>query len=287
MPTTSTDALVLVDKPAGVTSFDAVRAVTRAIGIRKAGHTGTLDPFATGLLVVLTGAGTRLIRFVPGEPKVYLATIRFGEERDTDDRTGTVTREAELPAASDVRAALPRFVGTLNQVPPDYSAKKVAGRRAYAMARLGASVELAPVPVRVDAWDVVSLAGDTMIARITCGGGTYLRALARDLGREAGSAAHLEALRRERCGPFHVDQATTLERLREGDTGGRPLADALGAVEREVLGPEDAARVGHGMAVDARRTGERALLVDGDGHLLAVAHRVEDRWQPDVVLARA
>lgn len=287
MSTTSTDALVLVDKPAGVTSFDAVRAVTRAIGIRKAGHTGTLDPFATGLLVVLTGAGTRLIRFVPGEPKVYLATIRFGEERDTDDRTGAVTREAPRPEIASVMAAVPGFVGTLRQVPPDYSAKKVDGRRAYAMARVGAPAELAPVAVRVDAWDVVSLTADAMVARIACGGGTYIRALARDLGRDVGSAAHLAELRRERCGPFHVDQATTLERLREGDTGGRPLTEALGDVEREVLGPEDAARVGHGMAVPARVSGERALLVDGEGQLLAVAHRTDDRWQPDVVLAHA
>ncbi|MBC7897404.1 MAG: tRNA pseudouridine(55) synthase TruB [Cytophagaceae bacterium] len=287
MSTTSTDALVLVDKPAGVTSFDAVRAVTRAIGIRKAGHTGTLDPFATGLLVVLTGAGTRLIRFVPGEPKVYLATIRFGEERDTDDRTGTVSHEAALPERAAVMAAVPCFVGTLSQVPPDYSAKKVEGRRAYAMARGGAPADLAPVSVRVDAWDVVSLSSDAMVARIACGGGTYIRALARDLGRAVGSAAHLAELRRERCGPFHVDQATTLERLREGDTGGRPLTEALGDVAREVLGPEETARVTHGMTVVARAAGERALLVDGDGHLLAVAHRADDRWQPDVVLAHA
>lgn len=287
MPTTSTDALVLVDKPAGVTSFDVVRAVSRAAGTRKAGHTGTLDPFATGLLVVLTGAGTRLIRFVPGEPKVYLATIRFGEERDTDDRTGAVTREAPLPAHADLMAAVPRFVGMVRQVPPDYSAKKVDGRRAYAMARAGDPATLEATAVRVDSWEVVSLADDTMVARITCGAGTYIRALARDLGREVGSAAHLDALRRERAGPFHVGQATTIERLRDGDTGGRSLVDALGDVAREVLAPEEVARVRHGMPVPARVDGERAMLVDVEGNLLAVAHRADDRWQPDVVLAHA
>jgi tRNA pseudouridine55 synthase len=285
MPTTSTDALVLVDKPAGVTSFDVFRAVSRAVGTRKAGHTGTLDPFATGLLVVLTGAGTRLIRFVPGEPKVYLATIRFGEERDTDDRTGTVTRQAALPAADDVIAALPRFTGALSQVPPDYSAKQVEGRRAYAMARRGAPAALAAVDVRVDAWHVVSCIGDTLVARITCGGGTYIRALARDLGRAVGSAAHLGELRRERAGPFRVEEATTIARLREGDTAARPLADALGTWAREVLDEPEVARVGHGMSVPAHVDAERALLVDGTGQLLAVARRDHDRWQPEVVLA--
>jgi tRNA pseudouridine55 synthase len=155
------------------------------------------------------------------------------------------------------------------------------------MARVGAPADLAPVNVRVDAWDVVSLTADTMVARITCGGGTYIRALARDLGRDVGSAAHLQDLRRERCGPFHVDQATTIERLRDGDAGGRPLTEALGDVAREVLAAEDAARVAHGMAVQASVGGERALLVDAEGRLLAVARRDEERWHPEVVLSHA
>lgn len=287
MTPTSTDALVLVDKPAGVTSFDVVRAVSRAIGTRRAGHTGTLDPFATGLLVVLTGRGTRLIRFVPGEPKVYLATVKFGAETDTDDGTGTVTREAPLPDPEAVRAAIPSLTGELQQVPPGYSAKKVQGKRAYALARAGEAPDLAPVTVRVDAWDVVRQSPDELAVRITCGGGTYIRALARDLGRATGSAAHLVALRRERSGPFDVAMAVAWERLRDGDAAPRPLDHALGALARERLSLEDVGRVSHGMAVAARVEGMRAALVDAEGELLAIARREQDHWQPEVVLVHA
>ncbi|MCC6319115.1 MAG: tRNA pseudouridine(55) synthase TruB [Gemmatimonadaceae bacterium] len=287
MPTISTDALVLVDKPVGITSFDAVRAVTRAIGTRKAGHAGTLDPFATGLLIILTGRGTRLLRFVNGEPKVYLATIRFGEERDTDDRTGDVTRQAALPSTQDVLETLPRFEGIIAQVPPAYSAKKIDGRRAYALARRGDAPTLPPVDVRVDRWEPLHVQADTLVARITCGGGTYIRALARDLGRAVGSAAYLESLRRERCGAFHVEDAVPWEALKAGDARPRPLGDALGDTIREQLESDDVARVGHGMTVLARTDGPRAVLVDAEGQLLAIARREADRWQPEVVLSHA
>ena len=287
MPTISTDALVLIDKPADITSFDVVRAVCRIVGTRKAGHTGTLDPFATGLLVVLTGRGTRLIRFVPGEPKVYRATIGFGEERDTDDRTGTVTRQAPLPDMSQVLAALPAFTGTLEQIPPAYSAKKVAGRRAYAMARAGESAALAAVAVRVDGWHVLHQDSASLDVRITCGGGTYIRALARDLGRASGSAAHLVQLRRERCGPFDVGAAASWDAACDGHLQPRSLTEALGGLVHETLAPDDIARVAHGMPVAAHAPGERAALIDSEGALLAVARRHQDRWQPEVVLGHA
>lgn len=249
MPATSTDALVLVDKPAGVTSFDVVRQVGRALGTRRVGHAGTLDPFATGLLVVLSGVATRCIRFVPTEPKVYLATIAFGSERDTDDLTGEVMREAEPPAIEAVRAAIPQLTGALAQVPPAYSAKKIEGRRAYALARSGATVVLEPANVVVHAWEEVQWGDGQLVVRVTCGTGTYIRALARDLGRLTGSAAHLAALRRERCGPFVVAGATTWEAVRRGEVQARDAREALPGVPVLALDEPEAIRARHGASI--------------------------------------
>lgn len=211
---TSREGLALVDKPAGMTSHDIVDAVRRAYGERSVGHLGTLDPFATGLLVLLLGRATRLANFIDTEPKEYEAVIEFGAETDTDDSTGTVTKTAPRPDPANVRAGLAQLTGEIEQVPPAYSAKQVEGRRAYAAARAGAALALAPVQVRVHDWNVHSLSPERMEATLTCAGGTYVRALARDLGRLAGSAAHLAALRRTRVGPFQVSAAVTLEQLR-------------------------------------------------------------------------
>jgi len=209
----SPEGLLLVDKPAGITSHDVVDRVRRAYGERSVGHLGTLDPFATGLLVVLVGRATRLATFLEIEPKVYQAVIAFGRETDTDDATGAVTRSAPPPAEPDVRAAIVTLTGEIAQVPPAYSAKKVAGKRAYAAARSGEALELAPAAVVVHRWDVGAFTGDTLSATIICGGGTYIRALARDLGRFSGSAGHLASLRRTRIGKFDVADATPADAL--------------------------------------------------------------------------
>lgn len=282
---TSTDGLLLVDKPAGMTSHDVVAAVRRAVGASRAGHTGTLDPFATGLLVVLTDAATRLARFVPGEPKVYDATIRFGVRTDTDDAAGTPVEFAPLPDESQVRTAMDALTGTVMQVPPAYSAKHVDGRRAYDMARRGAAVTLAPVPVEVMAWEVLDHNDDTWRVRITCGGGTYVRALARDLGQLAGSRAHVSALRRLRSGPFDVSHAAPLADMRPEML--RPMIDALAGMPREVLDARAVEDVRHGRAVPATVEGTRAALVDHAHRLIAVAERADDRWQPRVVVSAA
>jgi tRNA pseudouridine55 synthase len=286
-PAISTDALLLVDKPAGITSFDVVRAVRRATGARKVGHTGTLDPFATGLLVILTGRATRLMSHVPGEPKVYAAVIRFGEERETDDVTGVVTRTAPPPDPSDLPAAIARLTGVIQQVPPAYSAKKVDGARAYALARRGDAPDLAPSTVRVDAWEVLGQEGPRLQVRIRCGAGTYIRALARDLGREMQSAACLESLRRERAGPFAVDDADPWPAVLEGRLTHHPVREALADLPSQVLGPDDARRIAHGMSVPATADAARAALLDESGALLAVARRDGDSWRPEVVLAGA
>ncbi|MEP7382507.1 MAG: tRNA pseudouridine(55) synthase TruB, partial [Gemmatimonadota bacterium] len=282
------DALLLVDKPAGMSSHDVVALARRALGTRKVGHGGTLDPFATGLLLVMSGRGTRLLQFVPADPKVYDATIRFGRETDTDDGTGqVVVADAALPEPSRVREALPALTGDLQQVPPDYSAKHVDGVRAYTIARRGDRPALSAVAVRVDRWELLEQGPDLLRARITCGTGTYIRALARDLGRAVGSAAYLEALRRVKVGPFSVDDADDVEALRSGHVRRRPLAAALGAMPLEALDPPDVRRVRQGMSVAASVPGERAALTDREGELVAVAARRGDAWYPDVVLASA
>jgi tRNA pseudouridine55 synthase len=174
---------------------------------------GTLDPFATGLLVLLIGRATRLATFLDTEPKVYDATIAFGTETDTDDVTGTVIRTADLPEEADVRNGLEKLTGKISQVPPAYSAKSVDGTRAYDAARRGSPLDLAAVDVTVHSWDVQELRDDSLSVVVTCSGGTYIRALARDLGRLASSAAHLSRLRRTRVGEFDVRDAATLEKL--------------------------------------------------------------------------
>ena len=281
------DGLLLVDKPAGVTSHDVVNVVRRATGERRVGPAGTLDPFATGLLVVLTGRATRLIPHVSGDPKVYEATVRFGAETDTEDLLGAVVRAAPAPREDAVRDALPALTGWLDQVPPAYSAKRVQGRRAYDLAREGVAVELAPSRVRVDRWELLAWrAGEHVEAdvRVTCGGGTYIRSLARDLGRLTGSAAHLTALRRAHSGAFDVAQATSLDDVREGRAMLRAPLDALPEHPVQSLDDADVRRILAGIQVHATVDGAWAALTNPSGALVALAERAGERWQPRVVL---
>lgn len=285
-----------MDKPAGVSSHDVVGAARRALGQRRIGHAGTLDPFATGLLVLLVGRATRLLPHLPGEPKVYEAVVRFGSETDTEDPLGAVTREAPLPTRDALLGALSTLIGAIDQVPPAYSAKRVDGTRAYKRARAGAEVHLAPVRVQVFRWEVLALtqaseegAGVSEArVRVHCGGGTYIRSLARDLARAAGSAAHLVELRRTRSGNFEVRDALTLEDLREGRAALRPALDALVGFPREGLDAESAARVVRGIDVAATVDGEWAALVHAERDvLIALAQRDGERWRPRVVMHEA
>jgi tRNA pseudouridine55 synthase len=279
--------LLLVDKPVGMTSHDVVAVVRRATRVRKVGHTGTLDPFATGLLIVLVGRGTRLIPYVEGEPKVYEATIRFGAATDTDDITGQVIREAPAAAQSAVEAVLPQLTGTIDQVPPIYSAKQVGGRRAYAAARTGEQLALSPSRVTVHDWTVLGRDGDDLFVRITCSGGTYIRALARDLGRLAHSAAHLAALRRTRSGPFDVSDALSVDDLEAGAVRLSPLRDAVPSLPTRVLSAEEIGRVSHGNPIAASADDSRVALLDDAGDIIAVAERDGQQLQPRLVLRDA
>lgn len=218
------EGLLLVDKPAGMTSHDVVMIVRRVYGEKSIGHLGTLDPFATGLLILLVGRATRLANFIVTEPKIYDATIAFGVETDTDDSTGTPLREASPPPWNAVDTAIQKLTGRITQVPPAYSAKSVDGVRAYDAARNGAPLKLAPVHVEVLDWKIRGRNDTTIDVTITCGTGTYVRALARDLGRIAGSAAHLTSLRRVQSGEFDVADAASVERLKSDPPQLRPLS---------------------------------------------------------------
>lgn len=210
------DGLLLVNKPAGISSHAAVARVRRALGERKVGHSGTLDPMATGLLVLGVGRGTKLLTYLVGEDKRYTATIQLGAATDTDDALGTVLATADASALSvgQVEDALTHLRGALQQVPSTYSAIKVAGQRAYARARAGDQVELAPRSITVHRFDVVGMRiGERteLDVVVECSSGTYVRALARDLGAALGVGGHLTALRREQVGQFTVQQAVAPE----------------------------------------------------------------------------
>lgn len=285
MPATTPDGVLLVDKPAGMTSHDVVGVARRALRERRIGHAGTLDPFATGLLVLAVGRATRLLPYVSGEPKVYDATIRFGCETDTDDLTGAVTREAALPAEDAVAQGIRALTGHISQVPPSYSAKQVGGVRAHAAARAGAALALAPVPVVVHGWVVRSVREGEMDVRITCGGGTYVRALARDLGRLAGSVAHLTSLRRVSSGVFDVGDAATLDTVREGAAALLPPAAAVPELPVRRLTPGEAVRIRHGQRVpNDGIAGAHVALVDEEGALLGIAIPADGELQPQMVM---
>lgn len=286
--------LLFVDKSAGITSHDVVGVTRRAARTRRVGHAGTLDPFATGLLVIAVGSCTRLLPYLSGEPKVYEATIRFGVATDTDDRTGSVVHTEAVPnlEASRLADALASLTGAIMQVPPSYSAKHVDGQRAYTLARRGRDVSLAPVAVMVHSWDVLASEGADLAVRITCGGGTYVRALARDLGRALGTVAHCATLRRMASGGAHVDAAVSMDALRPGAIAEgavalvSPLA-LLAGMAHEPLDETALSALSHGRAVPATRPGERAALLH-EGVVVGIGDRVRDergdRWQPRLVL---
>jgi tRNA pseudouridine55 synthase len=287
MRASTTDGLLLVDKPAGVTSHDVVLAARRAFGESRIGHAGTLDPFATGLLVLLLGRATRLLPHLDGSPKEYEAVIALGAETETDDLEGAVIRTAAAPSDDAIAQAIPQLTGLLEQVPPAYSAKRVDGRRAYEAARAGDALVLAPSRVEVFAWRDLVREGDSLRVTIACGGGTYIRALARDLGRLTGSAGHLTQLRRVRSGPFRVADGVSLEVVQAGGATLRPALDALPTIPHIALAADDAERVLRGMTVPRAAESAAAALVDArSGALVAFAEASGNTWQPRVVMRK-
>ncbi|HUL68802.1 MAG TPA: tRNA pseudouridine(55) synthase TruB [Gemmatimonadales bacterium] len=281
---------MLIDKPAGPTSHDVVARVRRVYGTRAVGHTGTLDPFATGLLVVLVGTATRLARFVEALPKTYWATVRLGVQTSTDDPTGEVIAVQEGKAASvseaRVRAALEEFVGRGMQRPPVFSAKKVAGERSYRRARRGEAVALAEVPVTVHRVELLSLAPPDLEFRATVSAGTYVRALARDLGERLETGAHLTALRRESIGGLRVEAAVPLDRLEPTTPLLSPLA-VLAHLPVLPLDAEEARAVRQGRLVRRGEGPPGPVALTFEHELVAVGDREAGGIQPRVVLEGA
>lgn len=227
--------VLAVDKASGWTSHDVVAVVRGIVGVRRVGHGGTLDPLATGILPILVGSATRSVERLHTAPKVYAALVRFGYETTTDDREGAVTREGNVPdvEGTELDRRLDPFRGEILQAPPAYAAVKVGGRRAYQLARAGRPVEPAERPVRVERLAVASWRSPDLRLLVVCGSGTYIRSLARDIGRAVGSAAHLAALRRLAVGALSAEGSVVVDELREG---GRDAAIArLRPVDQTVL----------------------------------------------------
>ncbi|NIP78261.1 MAG: tRNA pseudouridine(55) synthase TruB [Gemmatimonadetes bacterium] len=260
--------------------------------IRRIGHTGTLDPFATGLLLLCVGTATRLAEYLTGLDKSYEATARLGVATDTLDREGTVTAESDDWRRLDPRAIRSAFTdqqGRRLQAPPAYSAKKIRGRRAYELAREGAAVQPEPVPVEIHAIEVTAIDGPEVRFRIRCGSGTYVRAVARDAGEALGVGAHLTALRRTRVGGFGVDRAVPMDRLDDPVAVAAALIaplDALAHLPVVGLEAEEARRVGHGQPLEARgRAAPGLAALTADGALIAVAESDGTTLRPRKVFA--
>ena len=252
------DGWLIIDKPAGMTSTDVVNRVKRLFDGQKAGHGGTLDPLATGLLPVAFGAATKTVPYVMDGTKLYRFTLKFGEARDTDDADGQVTETSDVrPDDATIRGALPQFRGDIMQIPPIFSAIKVAGERAYDMAREGRAPVLEPRPARVDRFELIDRPdADTAVFEVASGKGVYMRSLARDLARACGTVGHIAALRRLRVGPFLEKDAIPLDKLRkEDDTAPAspdlllPVATALADIPALALTQTEAADLLHGQAI--------------------------------------
>ena len=294
------NGVLIIDKPAGLTSHDVVARVRRLLKEKRVGHTGTLDPFATGVLVVLVGRATRLAQFLSGAEKEYEGVIRFGYSTDTGDATGVMRPETKAMetskeftkawSPSTIEEALATLRGRIEQVPPMYSAKKLNGKKLYELARKGHEVYRAPIQVTITEFEarhpdgalVEHNANGTcdLAVRVVCSAGTYIRTLSESVGERMGTAAHLSALRRTRAGDFHIRDAQTLAELEElansdGDAGSAvlPLRAALSNMRSICLADEIARRVRHGATVNAGDLlldGEQVQMCDATGELIAV-----------------
>lgn len=274
------DGWLIVDKPQGLTSTDVVNRLKRWFDAQKCGHGGTLDPLATGLLPIAFGAATKTVPYVMDGTKLYRFTLRLGEARDTDDADGQVTETSDARPTDDaLRAALPAFIGDIMQVPPCFSAVKVAGERAYDLARAGAPPVLEARPARVDRFELIGRPdADHALFEVQSGKGVYMRSLARDLARACGTLGHIAALRRLRVGPFTEAQAIPLDKLEPTEDTPRaspdlllPVATALADIPALALTETEAFGLSHGQAIS----------------LVALMGRIPQAANPEGGLARA
>jgi tRNA pseudouridine55 synthase len=307
-----------IDKPAGMTSHDVVAKLRRLAGQKRVGHGGTLDPAATGVLPIALGEATRLLEYLVEGRKAYRAEVRLGISTTTDDAEGTIVEERVVPALDQnaIQRALQPFTGTIQQVPPMYSAIQIGGQRMYDLARRGETIDLPSRTVEIDAIEIASWQNPILTIDVRCGKGTYIRSLARDLGAALGCGAHLAALRRTAVGPLRIEDAMPLEALledearRQGDTRqgegetGRTgdtsnvfparispsrvslshilLPPATAVADWPHINVDDAAtrRIRNGLPIDAAINGDHARAHNADGALLALLRRDDEHWKP-------
>ncbi len=280
-----------LNKPPGPTSHDVVAWVRRGTGVRRVGHAGTLDPMASGVLVLGLGPATRLLEYLAGSAKRYLARVRLGVETDTYDAEGRITAERpfEHVGRADVEQAMEAFRGEIEQVPPMYSALKRGGKPLYRLARAGQEVKLEPRPVTIYSLELVGWEPPFVILDVECSPGTYIRSLAHDLGRALGCGAHLAGLVRTASGDFRLDDAIRWAEfeaaMRDGSWPDLLISPgrALAFMPKVTLGPDDVGRVAHGQAIKAREfPSERVRAHDEEGHLVAILEADPESgvWRP-------
>ena len=294
------NGLLIIDKPAGLTSHDVVARVRRILKTKRVGHTGTLDPFATGVMVILVGQATRLAQFLDKDQKDYEAVVQFGFETDTGDRTGSPKSKVQSPKsvnAEDIERVLPRFRGEIEQVPPMYSAKKVEGKKLYELARKGVEIERKSIAVSIHQLEIISdelrNPQSTIRIRVACSAGTYIRTLAEDIGRSVGVEAHLAELRRTRAGRFDILRALTLEGLEsilDPVSALTPMSEAVAHLPELVLNEDRVAKTKNGLSSrfpDVEfADGDTIRMVNADADLIAIGvYNAEEKTvQPKVVL---
>ncbi|MFN8435601.1 MAG: tRNA pseudouridine(55) synthase TruB [Anaerolineales bacterium] len=291
---------LVIDKPVGMTSHDVVQAIRNGTGLRRAGHTGTLDPRASGVLVILVGPAVRLSEYVSASDKRYQAIIRLGGTTDTYDAEGkfTPTKDPSHITEAEFEEALKTFVGEIEQTPPPYSAVKVQGRKAYEMARKGEEVELEPRTITVHHLEVLEWTPPEVVIDVHCSSGTYVRSLANDLGKKLGCGAYLVGLRRTKSGKFTLRDAVPLRKLQEAFNAGNwyqyliPAAEALGDWPAIELNPDEVEAVRHGHRVVAKASdlvNEKVRGVSTQGELVALMVQADNaetgnkEWQPKKV----
>ncbi|PIZ25099.1 MAG: tRNA pseudouridine(55) synthase TruB, partial [Chloroflexi bacterium CG_4_10_14_0_8_um_filter_57_5] len=291
--------ILVVDKPVGLTSHDVVQIIRSGTGIRRAGHTGTLDPRASGVLVILVGPAVRLSEFVSASDKRYQAVLRLGSTTDTYDAEGRFTRQSSAPvniSEEKFEEALKQFIGEIEQTPPPFSAVKVHGRKAYEMARQGEEVDLAPRKIQVYHLEVLEWAPPEVVIDVHCSSGTYVRSLANDMGNVLGCGAYLIGLRRTKNGRFSLRDAVPLRKLQDAFLAGNwyqyliPAAEALADWPGVELNPDEVEEVKHGHRVKAAPDTKPGLVrgISMAGELIAIMELAQGEdgspeWQPKKV----
>jgi tRNA pseudouridine55 synthase len=287
------DGILIVDKPATWTSHDVVAKLRKLLRTKRIGHTGTLDPFATGVLVMVVGQATRLTQFLAKDGKEYEATIQFGFETDTGDLTGRMKSDrrgmdeddiADILSQTDWDEAFSNFRGEIWQTPPMYSAKKVDGKKLYELARKGVQIERKPVAVTIyelELSEEIRYPQSTIRIRVSCSAGTYIRTLAEDIGLTIGVPCHLSALRRTRAGKFSIEQAVTVENIEIAKF--ISMNEALLHLPERKLSEEEVKKVRNGMKLPGNLTADSVRLIDAENNLIAIGTADENFIQPKIV----